>query len=108
MPHNVTPQTPPAIAAQPRNPLHGITLEAIVTALVTHYSWKELGQRIPVRCFTSDPSVSSGLKFLHPTGRASRWKGCACSCCASSDASKAFKIHSTYRLISLDAVHKLL
>ena len=59
MPHNVTPQTPPAIAAQPRNPLHGITLEAIVTALVTHYSWKELGQRIPVRCFISDPSVSS-------------------------------------------------
>ena len=61
------PQTPPAIAAQPRNPLHGLTLEAIVTALVTHYGWKELGQRIPVRCFISDPSVSSSLKFLRKT-----------------------------------------
>ena len=52
---------------QPRNPLHGLTLEAIVTALVTHYGWKELGQRIPVRCFISDPSVSSSLKFLRKT-----------------------------------------
>ncbi len=57
-------QTP---AAQPRNPLHGITLEGIVTALVTHYGWAELGQRIPVRCFTSDPSVASSLKFLRKT-----------------------------------------
>ena len=67
MPQYVTSQTPPAIAAQPRNPLHGLTLEAIVTALVTHYGWKELGQRIPVRCFISDPSVSSSLKFLRKT-----------------------------------------
>ena len=67
MPQYVTSQTPPAIAAQPRNPLHGHTLEAIVTALVTHYGWKELGQRIPVRCFISDPSVSSSLKFLRKT-----------------------------------------
>ena len=67
MPHNVTPQTPPAIAAQPRNPLHGLTLEAIVTALVSYYGWRELGQRIPVRCFISDPSVSSSLKFLRKT-----------------------------------------
>ena len=67
MPQYVTSQTPPAIAPQPRNPLHGLTLEAIVTALVTHYGWKELGQRIPVRCFISDPSVSSSLKFLRKT-----------------------------------------
>ena len=67
MPKYVTSQTLPAIAAQPRNPLHGLTLEAIVTALVTHYGWKELGQRIPVRCFISDPSVSSSLKFLRKT-----------------------------------------
>ena len=67
MPQYVMPQTPPAIAAQPRNPLHGLTLEAIVTALATHYGWKELGQRIPVRCFISDPSVSSSLKFLRKT-----------------------------------------
>lgn len=67
MPQYVTSQTPPAIAAQPRNPLHGLTLEAIVTALVTHYGWKELCQRIPLRCFISDPSVSSSLKFLRKT-----------------------------------------
>lgn len=60
----MTPPTPPA---QPRNPLHGLTLEAIVTALVAHYGWEELGRRIPVRCFTSEPSVSSSLKFLRRT-----------------------------------------
>ena len=52
---------------QPRNPLHGLTLEAIVTALAAHYGWDELGQRIPVRCFTHDPSVGSSLKFLRKT-----------------------------------------
>ncbi|MBX9716474.1 MAG: VF530 family protein [Burkholderiaceae bacterium] len=52
---------------QARNPLHGITLEGIVTALVAHYGWAELGARIPVRCFTSDPSVPSSLKFLRKT-----------------------------------------
>ena len=52
---------------QPRNPLHGLTLEAIVTALVTHYGWAGLGERIPVRCFVSDPSIASSLKFLRKT-----------------------------------------
>jgi len=52
---------------QLRNPLHGLTLEAIVTALVAHYGWSGLGDRIPVRCFTSDPSVASSLKFLRRT-----------------------------------------
>lgn len=52
---------------QPRNPLHGLTLEAMVTALVEHYGWEGLGQRIPVRCFQSDPSVASSLKFLRKT-----------------------------------------
>ena len=52
---------------QPRNPLHGLTLEAIVTALSDHYGWDDLGQRIPVRCFQSDPSVASSLKFLRKT-----------------------------------------
>lgn len=61
------PSAPPAPSAQPRNPLHGLTLEAIVTALVAHYGWEELGRRIPVRCFTSDPSMSSSLKFLRKT-----------------------------------------
>ena len=63
----MTAPTPPVAPAQPRNPLHGLTLEAIVTALVAYYDWKKLGQRIPVRCFTSDPSVSSSLKFLRKT-----------------------------------------
>ena len=63
----MTSPTPPAPPAQPRNPLHGLTLEAIVTALVAHYGWQELGRRIPVRCFTSEPSVSSSLKFLRKT-----------------------------------------
>ncbi len=53
--------------AQRRNPLHGLTLEAIVTGLVAHYGWTELGERIPVRCFTSDPSLASSLKFLRKT-----------------------------------------
>jgi uncharacterized protein (DUF2132 family) len=58
---------PPAPPPQPRNLLHGLTLEAIVTALVAHYGWPGLGQRIPVRCFTSDPSIASSLKFLRKT-----------------------------------------
>lgn len=57
----------PEPASQPRNPLHGLTLEAIVTALVAHYGWAELGVRIPVRCFTQDPSIGSSLKFLRKT-----------------------------------------
>ena len=52
---------------QARNPLHGLTLEAIVTALVDHYGWDELGARVPLRCFTHDPSVGSSLKFLRKT-----------------------------------------
>jgi uncharacterized protein (DUF2132 family) len=52
---------------QPRNPLHGLTLEAIVIELEAYFGWAELGQRIPIRCFTLDPSVSSSLKFLRKT-----------------------------------------
>jgi uncharacterized protein (DUF2132 family) len=52
---------------QPRNPLHGMTLEAIVLALVEGYGWEGLAERIPVRCFTLDPSVASSLKFLRKT-----------------------------------------
>ncbi len=50
-----------------RDPLHGLTLEAIITALVAHFGWTELGQRIDIRCFTQDPSVGSSLKFLRKT-----------------------------------------
>lgn len=53
--------------AQPRNPLHGKTLEAIVTELEAFYGWEGLAERIPVRCFALDPSVKSSLKFLRKT-----------------------------------------
>ena len=52
---------------QPGNPLHGVKLETIVAALAEHYGWEELGQRINIRCFTSEPSVASSLKFLRKT-----------------------------------------
>ncbi len=61
------PAVPSAPTAQASNPLHGLTLEAIVTALSTHYGWDELGQRIHIRCFVLDPSVASSLKFLRKT-----------------------------------------
>ena len=54
-------------SAQPRNPLHGMTLEKIITELADHYGWEDLGQRIAIRCFTHDPSVGSSLKFLRKT-----------------------------------------
>ena len=53
--------------SQPNNPLHGITLEMIVTQLVERYGWAELGKRIPIKCFMNDPSVKSSLKFLRQT-----------------------------------------
>jgi len=54
--------TPPA-----RDPLHGVTLEMILNALVAHFGWPELGQQVNIRCFTSDPSIASSLKFLRRT-----------------------------------------
>jgi uncharacterized protein (DUF2132 family) len=60
-------QDPSPVPSQPRNPLHGLTLEAIVTALQAHYGWPGLAERIPVRCFTHDPSVNSALRFLRKT-----------------------------------------
>ncbi len=50
-----------------RDPLHGVTLEAMVTALAAHFGWAGLGERVPVRCFVVDPSVASSLKFLRRT-----------------------------------------
>ena len=49
------------------DPLHGVTLEQIVNSLFEHYGWDELGIRINIRCFNSDPSVKSSLKFLRKT-----------------------------------------
>jgi uncharacterized protein (DUF2132 family) len=58
------PAPPPA---QPRNPLHGLTLETIVAALVEAYGWPGLAERVPVRCFQVDPSLNSSLAFLRRT-----------------------------------------
>ncbi|WP_421830617.1 VF530 family DNA-binding protein [Larkinella sp.] len=52
---------------QPNNPLHGKTLENILTELVAHYGWARLGQRITIRCFTDNPSIKSSLTFLRKT-----------------------------------------
>lgn len=54
-------------ATQTRNPLHGLTLETIVNRLADFYGWQDLGTRIPIRCFTHDPSINSSLKFLRKT-----------------------------------------
>ena len=68
---------------QPKNPLHGITLETIVTELVEHYGWPSSVSRSTIRCFTHDPSIASSLKFLRRTpGRARRSRASTCSCCA--------------------------
>ncbi|MDX1677081.1 VF530 family protein [Arsukibacterium sp.] len=55
------------MSQQQNNPLHGITLEQIVTALVDHYGWPELARKIDINCFKTDPSVKSSLKFLRRT-----------------------------------------
>ena len=49
------------------NPLHGITLERMLTELVDEMGWEAMADRVPIRCFESDPSVSSSLKFLRKT-----------------------------------------
>ena len=54
-------------STQSKNPLHGMTLEKIVTQLADYYGWEGLGERINIRCFTHDPSVGSSLKFLRKT-----------------------------------------
>ena len=60
--------TPPdQSTAQPRNPLHGVTLERVVTELAADLGWPALGRRVPIRCFTHEPSVASSLKFLRRT-----------------------------------------
>lgn len=52
---------------QANNPLHGVTLEQIVTALAAHYGWDGLARQIDLNCFKKDPSVKSSLKFLRKT-----------------------------------------
>jgi uncharacterized protein (DUF2132 family) len=53
--------------SHPKDPLHGYTLEVVVTRLVEEYGWDELADRIRIRCFASDPSIKSTLKFLRQT-----------------------------------------
>ena len=53
--------------SQPDNPLHGVTLEMVLTRLVARYGWEELGRTIKIRCFTHEPGIKSSLKFLRKT-----------------------------------------
>ena len=53
--------------AQPKNPLHGVTLQAVIEQLVAHFGWAELARQVPIACFAVDPSVASSLKFLRRT-----------------------------------------
>ena len=52
---------------QPNNPLHGVTLEMLLTELVAQLGWPALGRHIDIRCFTHAPSIASSLKFLRRT-----------------------------------------
>jgi uncharacterized protein (DUF2132 family) len=52
---------------QINNPLHGITLEKVVTGLVDYYGWEVLAKKIDINCFKSNPSIKSSLKFLRKT-----------------------------------------
>jgi uncharacterized protein (DUF2132 family) len=54
-------------AHESRDPLHGVTLEKMLNELVDHFGWPELGTRIPIRCFDTDPSITSSLRFLRKT-----------------------------------------
>lgn len=62
---NFTCMTAPV--SHPRDPLHGITLENIINQLVQRHGWKEMGRRIPIRCFQFNPTVKSSLTFLRKT-----------------------------------------
>ena len=53
--------------SQPNNPLHGVTLEMIMTRLVERYGWQKLGRTINIKCFNHEPSIKSSLKFLRKT-----------------------------------------
>ena len=54
-------------SAQPKNPLHGVTLEAMLEQLVARHGWPELSARISIRCFSHEPSIKSSLEFLRRT-----------------------------------------
>ena len=52
---------------QPKNPLHGVTLKALLESLVADFGFEELGKQIPIKCFTTKPTISSSLVFLRKT-----------------------------------------
>jgi len=52
---------------QPNNPLHGITLKTVVTELHEYYGWERMHDMVAIRCFESNPSINSSLKFLRKT-----------------------------------------
>ena len=54
-------------ASQNNDPLHGMTLEMILTRLVEQYGWERMGRSVNIRCFTNDPSIKSSLQFLRKT-----------------------------------------
>ena len=58
---------PPIPEFRSRDPLHGVTLEMMLRQLVDYYGWPGLADRIPVRCFMFDPTLTSSLKFLRKT-----------------------------------------
>ena len=55
------------MTATSNDPLHGVTLQHVLTTLVEHYEWEGLAERIDIRCFKSDPSIKSSLTFLRKT-----------------------------------------
>ena len=61
------PNDNPAERPHPKDQLHGVTLEAMLTRLVDKYGWDELARRIRINCFAKDPSIKSSLKFLRRT-----------------------------------------
>ncbi len=60
-------EKPPAPRPPKNDPLHGLTLQQIVEALVAHYGFEALAEQVPIRCFSHEPSVASSLKFLRRT-----------------------------------------
>ena len=65
--HGRTTLEPCFMESQKNNPLHGVKLEQIITELEAHYGWEYMGNTIPIRCFTDNPSIKSSLKFLRRT-----------------------------------------
>jgi len=55
------------VTVAPKNPLHGVTLEAMLIELHAHYGWEGLAERVDIRCFKSEPSIKSSLTFLRRT-----------------------------------------